>query len=129
MVTLIFILMIMALLFQLFVVFNGYKLYKIVKPLRCWTMAWGLFSLSMMIVVVRRLLAFIDFIYDVLVCEQMTGLGMRFTEIFIEIIISGLWVIFVWKLKKLFANYLNGGNISIPEEGKSGCSRKGGENS
>lgn len=102
------VLSLISILFQGIVVYLSYQLFKLVKPIRVWTQAWALFGIGMGIVALRRAWALFIFLKET---NWATGncpinITDRYIELVILLIISVLWIIFVYFLKNIFVKYL-----------------------
>lgn len=95
---------VIALILQLLVIGYSYRLFRLIKPLKYWTRAWGIFTASIALVFVRRVWSLIDLFEN---CPPSL-VSHYVIEASILILVSGLWFIFVQQLKTLFVRYLNG---------------------
>lgn len=108
--------------FQGIVVLLSYQLFKLVKPIGVWTLAWGLFCIAMGLVALRRAWALFMFVKET---DGMRGscpidISNHFIEMGLLIIISILWIIFVYSLKSIFSKYLgphSGDAVLLEREG------------
>ena len=93
---------------QCIVVYLSYQLFKLVKPIRVWTRAWAMLGLGMGIVALRRAWGLFIFLKET---NWATGnspfnLTDRYVEVFLLLIISALWIGFIYSLKNIFVKYL-----------------------
>jgi hypothetical protein len=108
MIELVMILTVITIIFQGVVAYYSYTLFKLVKPIKAWTLAWGLFGISMVIVGVRRAWALGMLLHetDWLRGNCPNNVTSRLVEIILLLAVSTLWVIFVYLLKNIFDKYL-----------------------
>jgi hypothetical protein len=98
------ILSLVAILFQGIVIYYSYTLFKLVRQLKVWALAWGVFATSMGVVVFRRVWSLYSFLHvDGPVASNMYN---RYFEVIILLVTTTLWVIFVYLLKNIFSKYL-----------------------
>ena len=98
---------------QGFVVYYGYRLYKLMKPVKYWTFGWELFCISMLLIVLRRCFTTYN---DIFINCPVSDVNYFF-EYGLLIAISILLIAFVYKLKSLFLEYINGkGHLLIDRE-------------
>ena len=99
-------LFIIAVILQLFVMYYGMNLYKLIKPVKIWTVAWMLFTISMVLVTIRRGFG----VWEMLQTGGCpAGMELRtLLEGQLLIAISVLWLVFVYQLKQLFYKIING---------------------
>lgn len=102
-----------AIIIHLAVVYYSYVLFKMVKPLKFWTRAWGVFTVGNILISLRRMLS----AYEILVGGCPSELTNRhLMELSLLIIISGLFLCFSYKLEHLFKKYLNGEGVLLERE-------------
>lgn len=102
------VLSLISILFQGIVVYLSYQLFKLVKPIRVWTRAWAMSGLGMGLVALRRAWSLIIFLKET---NLATGncpvnLADRYVEVALLLIISALWIGFIYSLKNIFVKYL-----------------------
>jgi hypothetical protein len=102
--TLFVILSLVAILFQGVVIYYAYTLFKLVRQLKVWALAWGLFAMSMGVVVTRRAWSLYSFLHVGGPVE--INMYNRYFEVLLLLIVSALWVVFVYLLKRIFSKYL-----------------------
>jgi len=102
MIALFFITSIVAVVIQIITIYYSYKLTVFVKPLKYWTTAWTVFTISMALVALRRIIALLSFAVECpsdMLWHEIEGLLL--------LVINLCWLYFVVKLKDLYAKYLN----------------------
>lgn len=101
---------VLQLVLQLFVIYYGYVLFRMVRPLKFWTRAWGIFTVSMILVFLRRSWNLFELFSG---CPDHTKATI---EALLMIVISALWLCFSYKLEHLFKKYLNGEGVLLERE-------------
>jgi hypothetical protein len=101
------VLSLISILFQGIVVYLSYQLLKVVKSIRVWSRAWAMLGISMGLVALRRVWVLFIFLKET---SWATGncfdLEDRYIEVFLVLIISALWIGFIYSLKNIFVKYL-----------------------
>ena len=93
----------LAILLQILVVYYSFKLTIFLKPLKYWTKAWGVFTIGMTLIALRRIFSFVNF---VVLCPS--DIFWHEIESVILLFINICLLYFVLKLKGLYTKYLNG---------------------
>jgi len=115
------ILNVVSIIVQILVTYYTYSLYKLIRPLKAWTLAWGLFGVSMAVVGLRRIWSLGLFLDETNwlkgVCPK--NVDVYFIEIMLLLVVSVLWVVFVYSLKNIFSKYLgphSGDSVLVDRE-------------
>ncbi len=111
-----------SILSQCIVCYLSYQLFKLVKSIRVWTLGWALFGISMGIVGIRRAWGLFIFLKEInwLAGTCPTDMIDRYVEVSILLIISILWITFVYFLRGIFVKYLgphSGDAVLLEREG------------
>ena len=108
MLLLLVILNVVSIIVQILVTYYTYSLYKLIRPLKAWTIAWGLFGVSMAVVGLRRIWSLGLFLTETnwLKGACPKNVDVYFIEIILLLVVSAFWVVFVYMLKDIFSKYL-----------------------